>query len=134
MAWTAVIYILSTSGRSSRSTLMLMKWALRKAAICRVLEGFPFHDVAPVAGGIADAEEDRLVLLAGAGEGLLAPREPIHRIVLVLQEVGRFFARQAVFMWSGHEGGLSQDLPKVTSPNHCKRRVELFAFEGILLL
>ena len=39
---------------------------------------------------------------AGAGEGLLAPREPIHRIMLVLQEVGRFLARQTVCMLSGH--------------------------------
>jgi hypothetical protein len=55
-----------------------------------------------VAGGIADAQEDRFVLLARAREGLPAPREPIHRIVLVLQEVGRFLARQTVGMVFGH--------------------------------
>ena len=54
---------------------------VEKSGDVGVLERFPLHDVAPVAGGIADAQEDRFVLLAGAGEGLLAPREPIHRIV-----------------------------------------------------
>ena len=58
--------------------------------------------MAPVAGGIADADKDRLVLPAGAGEGLVAPRIPIHRVMLVLEEVGRFLSRQAVCMLSGH--------------------------------
>ena len=33
MAWTAVMYTESTSGRSSRSTLMLTKWLFIIAAI-----------------------------------------------------------------------------------------------------
>ena len=32
------------------------------AAVVLVLEGLPLHDMAPVAGGVADGEEDRLVL------------------------------------------------------------------------
>ena len=53
-----------------------------------VLEGFVLHDVAPVAGGVADAEEDRLVLGAGAGQGHLAPGIPVHGVVRVLEKVG----------------------------------------------
>ena len=52
-----------------------------------VLEGFPFHDVAPVAGRVTYAEEDRLVLPARPREGFLAPGKPVHRIVGVLEEV-----------------------------------------------
>ena len=50
-----------------------------------VLERLVLHDVAPVAGGVPDGEEDRLVLVARLGEGLLAPRVPVDRVVGVLQ-------------------------------------------------
>ena len=63
-----------------------------------VLEGLALHDMAPVAGRIADAQEDGLVLALGFGEGLVAPGKPIHRVVLVLEEVGRFLPGQAVGM------------------------------------
>ena len=56
------------------------------------LEGFAFHDVAPMAGGVADAEEDGLALGARLGERLIAPREPVHGIVRVLEEIGRLLA------------------------------------------
>ena len=52
-----------------------------------VLEGLVRHDVAPVAGGVADREEHRLVLGARLREGVLAPGVPVHRVVGVLQEV-----------------------------------------------
>ena len=61
-----------------------------------VLERFAFHDVAPVAGRVADAEEDRLVFRARPGERLITPGEPVHGIVRVLEQVRRFFAHQAV--------------------------------------
>ena len=63
-----------------------------------VLERFAFHHVAPVAGRITDAEEDRFVLFARFGKGLVAPGIPIHRIMLVLEQVGRFLASKAVDM------------------------------------
>ena len=50
-----------------------------------VLERLVLHDVAPVAGGVPDGEEDRLVLVPRLGERLLAPRVPVHRVVGVLQ-------------------------------------------------
>ncbi len=53
-----------------------------------ILEGFVGHDVAPVAGGIADAEEDGLILPAGLFEGLGGPGVPVDRVSGVLAQVG----------------------------------------------
>ena len=84
---------------------MLTKCSLRKRGDLLVLERFALHDVAPVAGRVADAQEDGLVLLARLGEGLLAPRKPVHRVVLVLEQVGRFLPRQAVRIGRRSGGG-----------------------------
>jgi hypothetical protein len=56
------------------------------------------HDMAPVAGGVADGEQDRLVFARRFGERLWPPGPPIHRIVLVLEEIGTGFASEAVFV------------------------------------
>src|SRR5258708_39595098 len=52
-----------------------------------VLKGFALHDMAPVAGGVADAEEDRFVLHFCLVQGFLAPRVPVYRVVCVLQQI-----------------------------------------------
>ena len=49
-----------------------------------VLEALVRHHVAPVAGGVADRQQDRLVGALGLIERLRAPRPPVDRIVLVL--------------------------------------------------
>ena len=64
----------STSGRSSRSTFTLTKRSFITAAIVGVLERLVRHHVAPVAGGVADREQDRLVLGAGARRTPPRPR------------------------------------------------------------
>ena len=46
----------------------------------RVLERLVLHHVAPVAGRVADGQEDRLVLAARGGKRLLAPRVPVHGV------------------------------------------------------
>src|SRR5437763_8184640 len=51
------------------------------------LEGLAFHDVTPMASRVPDADEDRLVLLPRFGERFLAPREPVHRVELMLQQI-----------------------------------------------
>ncbi len=51
----------------------------------RVLERLALHHVAPVAGGVADREEDRPVLAARALERLRAPRIPVDRVVEMLE-------------------------------------------------
>ena len=61
-----------------------------------VLEALALHDVAPVAGGVADGKEDGLVLQARFLEGRLAPGIPIHGIVGVLQQIGTLLLGQAV--------------------------------------
>ena len=61
-----------------------------------VLEALVGHDVAPVAGGVADREQDRLVGGLGFGQCLRSPGPPVHRVVLVLQEVGAGLAAEAV--------------------------------------
>ena len=63
----------------------------------RMLNFFiPFHDVAPVAGGIPDRQENRFVFAPGLRKGLLAPRIPVDRIVRVLQQVGTGFVDKIV--------------------------------------
>ena len=54
-----------------------------------VLEGLPRHHMAPVAGGVTDGEKDGLVLPAGLLKGLRPPGIPVHRVLRVLQQVGR---------------------------------------------
>ena len=71
----------------------------------RVLEGFPLHDVAPVTGRITDRQEDGLVFLARLGEGFLAPRVPVDRVVRVLEQVGRFLVDQPVRVLRDRGGG-----------------------------
>ena len=61
-----------------------------------VLERLVLHHVAPVAGRVADREQDRPVLVARARERLLAPRVPVDRVVRVLEQVGAGLVGQAV--------------------------------------
>ena len=62
----------------------------------RVLEGLVGHDVAPVAGRVADAQEDGLVFGAGALESGVAPGVPVDRIVDVLLQVRAGFGGELV--------------------------------------
>ena len=50
-----------------------------------VLEALVRHDMAPVAGGIADRQKDRLVAALRFRQRFGSPGPPIDRIVLVLQ-------------------------------------------------
>ena len=52
-----------------------------------VLERLVLHHVAPVAGGVADREQDRPVLAPRPRERLLAPRIPVDRVLGVLEQV-----------------------------------------------
>ncbi len=53
-----------------------------------VLEGLVGHHVAPVAAGVADAQQHRHIAPPRLGEGLLGPGPPVHGVVGVLEEVG----------------------------------------------
>src|SRR5207302_3008498 len=61
-----------------------------------ILERLVLHHVAPVARRVPDGEEDRPVLVAGAGKGVRAPRVPVDGVVLVLEEVGARLLGEAV--------------------------------------
>ena len=58
-----------------------------------VLERLVRHHVAPVAGGVADRQQDRAVAALGFRQRLRAPRAPVHGIVGVLQ-AGRARSRR----------------------------------------
>ena len=64
-----------------------------------VLKGLALHHVTPVAGRIADAQQDGFVLAPRTVQRLRAPRIPVHGIVGVLQQIGAGLVNQAV----GHE-------------------------------
>ena len=78
-----------------------------------VLKRLTLHDVAPVAGRVAGGEEDWFVLLLRELERLLAPRQPVHGIVRVLEQVGRALLGEGVGKFVGggsrvaHGGGRS---------------------------
>ena len=52
--------------------------------------------MAPVTGGVADAQKDRDVASFGILEGVASPRVPVDGIVRVLQEIGGFAAGEAI--------------------------------------
>ena len=75
----------------------------------RVLEAFVFHHVAPMASGVADGKENRLLFLAGPIQRLRSPGIPVHRIVSMLEQVGAGLVGESirhgysnVCSWSGN--------------------------------
>ena len=62
----------------------------------RVLEALVGHHVAPVARGVADGEEDGLVLVTGPPQRLVSPGEPLHRVLGVLAEIRARLVGEAV--------------------------------------
>ena len=61
-----------------------------------ILERLALHDVAPVTRRVADGQEHGPVLAPCLGEGVVAPRKPVHRIVSVLEEIRTRLVRKAV--------------------------------------
>ena len=61
-----------------------------------VLEALVRHDVAPVAGGVADRQQDGPVQLLGPAHGVLAPGVPVDGVVPVLAQVGAGLVGQVV--------------------------------------
>ena len=92
ICWQAVMYTLSISGRSSRSTLISDKAGIQERCDARILKRFMGHDMAPVAGGIPDGEEDGFMFFCCAAEGLISPRVPVHGIMGMLLQVRALLA------------------------------------------
>ena len=61
-----------------------------------VLERLAFHHVTPMAGGVADAQEDRPVQEPGPSEGFGPPRIPLDRVAGVLEEIGTRLPGEAI--------------------------------------
>ena len=60
---------------------------IHQASDVFVLEGFALHDMAPVAGRVANAEQNWFIFPSCLLQGLLAPRIPIYRVVCVLLQI-----------------------------------------------
>ena len=56
------------------------------------------HDVAPVTTAVADRQENQLVFLARAFQGLRAPGIPIDGVVRVSEQVRARFAGKPIFL------------------------------------
>src|SRR5258707_5852877 len=70
------------------------------------------HDVAPMARGIADREQNRFVGSLRLRKRVGSPRPPVDRIVLMLQQIRRCLAGEAVFVERGPGRGPSQTKPR----------------------
>jgi len=53
-----------------------------------VFKRFVLHHVAPVAGGVAYADDEQLVFVRRFGQRLVSPRVPVYRVAGVLKQVG----------------------------------------------
>ncbi len=78
------------------------------------LERLAFHHVTPMAGRVADAEEDRPVEELGPGQRVGTPREPVDGVVRVLQEVRTRLPGEAI----GHGA-----MVRLGAPTHRDGRV-----------
>src|SRR5262245_6540172 len=70
------------------------------------LEGFALHHMAPMAGGVANAEQNGFVLRLGLRQSFLTPGVPIHRIMGMLEEVRARLMNQAVGLSMFHRVAL----------------------------
>ncbi len=64
----------------------------------RIVEALFGHHRAPMAGAVADGEEDRLVLRRRQGQRFRPPGIPVDQIVLVGEQVGAGLLREAVHL------------------------------------
>ncbi len=62
----------------------------------RVFKTLVGHDMAPVAGGIADGQKNGLVAVPGLLKRLFTPSHPVYWIILVLKEIGAGFQAKPV--------------------------------------
>src|SRR6516225_4125495 len=72
------------------------KMLIHEASDVFILKGFVLHDMTPVAGGVADTEQDGFVLLLRFLQRFFAPWIPIHGVVRVLKQVRTCLVDEAV--------------------------------------
>ena len=66
-----------------------------------ILEAFMFHDVAPVARRVTNAQEDRAVELLGFAQRFFAPGMPVYGIVRMLLQIRAGFVDQPIGLLQG---------------------------------
>ncbi len=81
----------------------------------RILERLVGHDVAPMAGGVADGQEDRPILHPSAGQGFGSPRIPVDRVFGVLEQVRARRAGEAI----AHDAPIVSDDARSSSGSAC---------------
>jgi hypothetical protein len=72
------------------------KVLVHEAGDVLILERFVFHDMTPVAGGVANTDKKRFVLSLCLFKGLLTPGIPVDRVIGVLLQIEAFFVYQVV--------------------------------------
>ena len=73
-----------------------------------VFKALSLHHMTPITRGVADADEDRLVLASRGFKRLRSPRIPVHRVMGMLQQVGAGFVDQAIRMLVLAAGGIDE--------------------------
>ena len=76
--------------------------------------------MAPVTGGIADRQKDRLFIVNGTGQSPESPWFPVDGIAGVLEQVGAGGIGQSIFTFVNHAAGISRVL--------CRRISQGFPF------
>jgi hypothetical protein len=62
--------------------------------------------MAPMARGVADAEENGFVLFLGSSESFFSPGVPIHRVMSMLQKIRASFVNQPIRLFMLHPDSL----------------------------
>ncbi len=71
---------------------------VHKGAYLFVSKAFSEHHMTPVAGGVANGEEDWFIFFAGFFESFITPWVPIDSVVGAHQEIGRFLIFKSICM------------------------------------
>ena len=95
---------------------------VHECADVRVGERLAGHDVAPVAGRVADGEEHGDVALASLGEGLVGPFVPVDGVRRVLAQVRGQGVGEAV-RHGGSRGGVGRSRPSKARERAASRAV-----------
>src|SRR6266581_208266 len=75
------------------------KMLIHQASYVFILEGFALHDMAPVAGRVANTEQDGFVLLLCLLQSFFTPWVPIYGVVGMLQEIRACLVDEPVGMF-----------------------------------
>src|SRR5262249_53706147 len=68
-----------------------------------VLKGLVFHDMAPVARGVANGEQQRFVFSPRFLERLRSPRKPVYRVMGMLEEIRTCFVNETIGILPAHD-------------------------------